>query len=59
NESDLFGIPIQVIVGEKGLKNGEVEIKVRKTGERIGVKLDAVPGKVLEIAEKLVSHNFG
>ncbi|MBI3794301.1 MAG: proline--tRNA ligase, partial [Nitrospinae bacterium] len=47
NESDLFGIPIQVIVGEKGLKNGEVEIKVRKTGERIGVKLDAVPGKVL------------
>ncbi|MBI5179528.1 MAG: proline--tRNA ligase, partial [Nitrospinae bacterium] len=38
NDADLIGIPVQVIVGDKGLKNGEVEIKVRKTGERMNVK---------------------
>jgi prolyl-tRNA synthetase len=33
-DADLLGMPIQVIVGEKGLKNNQVEIKVRRTGER-------------------------
>jgi len=32
--ADLIGIPYQLIVGPRGLKNGEVEIKHRKTGER-------------------------
>ncbi len=32
--ADLVGIPYQVILGPRGLKNGEVEIKHRKTGER-------------------------
>jgi prolyl-tRNA synthetase len=31
---DLIGIPYQVIVGPKGVKAGEIEIKDRKTGER-------------------------
>jgi prolyl-tRNA synthetase len=31
---DLIGIPYQVIVGPKGVKAGEVEIKDRKTGTR-------------------------
>ncbi len=33
-DADLLGMPIQVIVGEKGLKNNQVEIKIRRTGER-------------------------
>jgi prolyl-tRNA synthetase len=32
--ADLIGIPYQLIVGPRGLKNGEVEIKERKTGAR-------------------------
>ncbi len=32
--ADVIGIPYQLIIGPKGVKAGEVEIKVRKTGER-------------------------
>lgn len=32
--ADLIGMPYQLIVGPKSLAKGEVEIKVRKTGER-------------------------
>ncbi len=33
NDADLLGIPIRLTVGGKGLKNGIVERKVRRTGE--------------------------
>jgi prolyl-tRNA synthetase len=32
--ADLVGIPYQLILGPRGLKSGDVEIKHRKTGER-------------------------
>jgi len=38
---DLIGIPYQVIVGPKGVKAGEVEIKDRKTGARETLPLEA------------------
>ena len=38
---DLMGLPFQLIVGPKGVKAGEVEIKERKTGERATVTMDA------------------
>ncbi len=53
NDADLIGVPVQVIVGEKGLKNGEVEIKVRKTGERHNVKRDSLLDKIKEITTDL------
>ncbi|MCG8561948.1 MAG: His/Gly/Thr/Pro-type tRNA ligase C-terminal domain-containing protein, partial [Hyphomicrobiales bacterium] len=31
---DLIGLPWQLIVGPKGLKDGQVELKNRATGER-------------------------
>ncbi len=34
-DADLLGMPFQVIVGEKNLGNGKIEIKERRTGERI------------------------
>ena len=33
-DADLLGIPLNLIAGEKHLKDGNVEIKVRSTGER-------------------------
>jgi prolyl-tRNA synthetase len=39
-DADLLGMPFQMIVGDKSLKNGQVEIKRRKTGERILVKFE-------------------
>ena len=38
-DADLLGMPVQVIIGEKGLKNGQVEIKTRRTKERSMVPL--------------------
>lgn len=41
-DADLLGMPLQVIVGEKGLKNNQVEVKVRKTGERTMVQREEI-----------------
>ncbi len=37
---DLIGLPRQLIVGPRGLANGEVEVKDRKSGERKTLSLD-------------------
>ena len=37
-DADLIGVPLQVIVSEKNLKNNEIELKLRRTGERIKIK---------------------
>jgi prolyl-tRNA synthetase len=49
NDADLLGMPLQVIVGEKNLVNGKVEIKVRKSGERILVDAADVVNKVKKL----------
>jgi prolyl-tRNA synthetase len=41
-DADLIGLPINIIAGEKNLKNGNVEVKIRSTGEREVVAVDAV-----------------
>jgi prolyl-tRNA synthetase len=45
---DLIGIPYQLIVGPKGLKTGEVEIKTRKGGARETLSLDAAMKKLVD-----------
>ncbi|WP_338669578.1 proline--tRNA ligase [Pseudodesulfovibrio methanolicus] len=39
-EADLIGYPMQLVLGGKGLKNGIIEAKDRKTGEKIELPLD-------------------
>ena len=39
--ADLIGIPYQLIVGPRGLKDGQVEIKHRASGERETLALDS------------------
>jgi prolyl-tRNA synthetase len=34
NDMDLIGFPVRVVVGKRGLDNGEVEISLRRDGER-------------------------
>lgn len=48
-DADLLGMPFQVIVGEKNLTNGKIEIKVRKTGERILVESGSIVGRMREL----------
>ncbi len=42
NDADLLGMPTQIIVGERNLKNNEVELKIRRTGEKKKVALDDI-----------------
>lgn len=48
-EADLMGYPWQIIVGPRGAAKGMVEIKRRKTGERVEVSVD-------HVVDYLVSH---
>ena len=52
---DLIGLPYQLIVGPKGVKAGEVEVKVRKTGSRETMGLEAA---VKRLAEGVVADRF-
>jgi prolyl-tRNA synthetase len=42
---DLIGLPWQAVVGPRGLKDGVVELKNRRTGERETVPLDQVAAR--------------
>lgn len=50
-DADLVGLPIQVIVGRRGLEEGVVELKVRRTGERMKVS----PAEVISTVESLLA----
>ncbi|NOZ13504.1 MAG: proline--tRNA ligase [Acidobacteria bacterium] len=52
-DADLIGLPLQVIVGKRGLKEGVVEVKVRRTGDREKVAPAEVPRKVVELLNSL------
>jgi prolyl-tRNA synthetase len=45
---DLIGLPFQLIVGPKGVKAGEVEVKDRKSGERVTMSPDAAVKKLVD-----------
>ena len=44
---DVTGIPYQLIIGPKGVKAGEAEIKVRKGGERKTVPMDGAVNEIV------------
>ena len=49
NDADLLGMPIQVVIGEKKLKENKCEVKIRRTGERLDVELENLMKKVIEL----------
>ncbi|ANK81254.1 MAG: proline--tRNA ligase [Rhizobiales bacterium NRL2] len=44
---DLIGLPWQIVVGPRGLKNGVVEVKRRRSGEKEEMSLEAAVNKVV------------
>lgn len=48
-DADLLGMPLQVIVGDKKLKENKVEMKIRKTGDRFDVNVAELISKVQEL----------
>lgn len=51
NDADLLGMPIQIVVGEKKLKENKCEVKIRKTDERFDISLDDVNNKIRELLQ--------
>ena len=51
NDADLLGIPLRLTVGGRGLKNGVVEMKVRRTGESSEIPLDQLVAGVQAAAD--------
>jgi prolyl-tRNA synthetase len=49
-DADLIGIPLHVIIGEKNLKEGQIEIKDRKTREAEKVTIE---GAIENIRDKI------
>lgn len=44
--ADLIGIPSQIIIGPRGLKNGEIELKDRASGVRENLSIEALINKM-------------
>jgi prolyl-tRNA synthetase len=46
NDADLYGWPYQVVCGKRSVKDGNVEVKVRATGEKLTLPIDEVTATV-------------
>ncbi|WP_419883857.1 proline--tRNA ligase [Peribacillus sp. B-H-3] len=47
-DSDLIGVPVRITVGKKA-SEGIIEMKIRKTGEVLELKLDEISAKLQEL----------
>jgi prolyl-tRNA synthetase len=53
NDADLIGIPIRIVIGDKSLKNGKLEIKYRGSDVAELVDIDEVVQNVKELLERI------
>jgi len=51
-DADLIGISIQLIISEKNMKYREIEVKIRRSGERTKVPFDNIHNVIREIITK-------
>jgi len=49
NDADLIGIPLRIILGKRMLANGQVEIKVRRTGQVIAIDKNKAKEEILKL----------
>ena len=56
-DADLIGWPLQVVVGKRGLAEGKVELKLRRTGEKRDVLLDEVESVFTPIAQAVAAED--
>ena len=55
-DADLLGIPIQVIIGDRNLKEGMVELRNRKDRATEKIAVDKISQKVIQLVETLFSY---
>ena len=54
-DADLIGIPVRVVVGGKGLKDGIAEVKQRTDSEATRVPLAETTEYVAKLASRLIA----
>jgi prolyl-tRNA synthetase len=52
-DADLIGIPLQVVIGEKNLKNDQIEIKIRQTGVSQKISVDKALESVIAAYDEI------
>ena len=52
-DADLIGYPLRIVAGPKAVEEGQLEIKVRKTGETFLIEIDECLQKTKELLAKL------
>ncbi len=53
NDMDLIGFPVRVVVGKRGVENGEIELSLRRDGQRRSAPLDEAVGAVEALLAEL------
>ncbi len=52
-DADLIGIPLRVTIGSRGLKEGKVEVRLRRTGETREIAVEGAVRKIIEILDEV------
>lgn len=55
-DNDLIGIPLRIVVGSKGLAEGKVELKNRKTGEMQLLPIEEAISLVKQIVDEALAY---
>ena len=53
NDMDLIGFPIRVVIGKRGLDNGELELSLRRDGERRSTPINELVPAVKALLDEL------
>ena len=51
NDADLLGIPVRLTIGARGLKNGVVELKLRRGRDSRELPLDGLVDQIAQVVE--------
>jgi len=52
-DADLIGIPLRITIGSRGLKQGILEARIRRTGETREISLDGAVEGILELLKEV------
>ena len=56
NDADLIGLPIRLTVSERSLKEGGVELKLRRETEKRTLRIDKVVDEISEVKKRLLAE---
>lgn len=52
-DADLLGMPLQLVISEKNMKNDEIEVKFRKSGDRDKIKYSDIFNRLPNLLENV------